>query len=85
MHHLHRPVPCSVLHLLLLVMVALVAAPLHAGVPAVANITITDVTTRSFSVVWQASEASTAFLRVFTNATGTISALRRSLRPIQLQ
>ena len=39
--------------------------PVWAGVPAVSDVLITDVTDRSFAVVWTASEASTGSLNVF--------------------
>jgi len=81
MRHPRYPTPYNVLLLLLLLVVPLAAAPSWAGVPTVANITITDVTTRSFSVVWQASEASTASLRVFANAPGTIPATEAIITP----
>jgi len=45
--------------------VLLLAPPVWAGVPVVSDVLVTDVTDRSFSVVWTASEASTGSLNVF--------------------
>lgn len=42
-----------------------------AGVPEVSHVMITDVTTVSFSVIWAASEESTADLVVYEDAVGT--------------
>src|SRR3990172_940104 len=58
--------------------VILFAQSAWAGVPVVSEILVTDVTDRSFAVVWNASEASTASLNVFdgpdcTNPTQGIS------------
>ncbi len=43
-----------------------------AGVPEVSHVMVTDVTTVSFSVIWAASEASTADLEVYEDVDGTI-------------
>lgn len=45
--------------------VLLLAPPVWAGVPVVSDVLVTDVTDRSFSVVWTSSEASTGSLNVF--------------------
>lgn len=45
--------------------IVVLAQPVWAGVPVVSDILITDVTDRSFSVVWTASEPSTGSLNVF--------------------
>lgn len=50
------------------------AQPADAGVPSVANLIVTDVTTVSFSVIWAASEHCTADLEVFTDIDGTTPA-----------
>ena len=42
-----------------------------AGVPAVSNLFITDVTPKSFSVIWAANEACTADIEVYEDASGT--------------
>lgn len=47
--------------------------PSKAGVPEVANLFVTDVTTVSFSVIWASSEASTADLEVFSDINGSTS------------
>lgn len=43
-----------------------------AGVPTVTDITVTDVTSRSFSVIWSASEPSTSGLTVYDDADGFV-------------
>jgi hypothetical protein len=43
-----------------------------AGIPEVSNVIVTDVTTSSFSVIWTASEASTANLEVYEDDLGTV-------------
>jgi hypothetical protein len=45
-----------------------------ADVPEVSHLMITDVTTRSFSVIWASSEASTAELEIYEDPDGTVSA-----------
>ena len=45
----------------------------QAGIPDVANILVTDVTTRSFSVIWGASEAATAALGVYADEDGLVA------------
>lgn len=42
-----------------------------AGIPDVSNVMVTDVTTRSFSVIWTSSEASSPDLLVYSDAAGT--------------
>jgi len=44
----------------------------QAGIPEVSHFMVTDVTTRSFSVIWMSSEASTATLEVFEDADGLL-------------
>lgn len=45
---------------------------LLAGVPEVSHVMVTDVTTRSFSVIWVSSEASSANLEIFEDESGAI-------------
>lgn len=52
-----------------------------AGVPVVSDITVTDVTTRSFSVIWSASEPSTSNLRVYDDADGLVQTLGAVITP----
>jgi len=47
----------------------------YAGVPEVSHVMVTDVTTRSFSVIWAASEPSTASLAVYKDEDGNESAV----------
>lgn len=49
----------------------LLSRPVMAGVPVVGDILVTDVTDRSFSVVWTSSEASTGSLHVFEGSLCT--------------
>lgn len=49
----------------IVMLVALLAANVFAGVPSVTQMEVTDVTTASFAVTWVASEASTASLSVY--------------------
>lgn len=42
------------------------------GVPEVNHVMVTDVTTRSFSVIWASSEASSANLQVYEDEDGTV-------------
>ena len=44
----------------------------YGGMPEVDHVMVTDVTTRSFSVIWAASEASTADLEVYEDEAGTV-------------
>ena len=44
----------------------------YAGVPEVSHVMVTDVTTTSFSVIWSASEASTADLKVYEDEAGAV-------------
>lgn len=57
------------------------SAPVIAGVPDVSQVMVTDVTTVSFSVVWSASEASTADVAVFEDANGTVPAASSIVTP----
>ena len=50
----------------------LLPTTIFAGIPEIKNLMVTDVTTVSFSVIWAASEASTADVQVFEDADGTI-------------
>src|SRR5689334_5010930 len=61
----------------------LLAVTAEAGVPALANQRVTDVTTRSFAVVWTVSEPSSAVLSLFaadcaTPAPGFTTALQQN-------
>ena len=47
-------------------------APAQAAMPILYDITVTDVTTHSFSVTWYASEACFPYIRVFNDAAGTV-------------
>lgn len=58
--------------LLSFLLVIIFAGRGFAGVPTVADLTVTDVTTRSFSVVWSASEPSTSDLKVYDDAEGLL-------------
>ena len=58
--------------LLLSLIVAVLPVIAYAGVPDVSDVMVTDVTTRSFSVIWAASEASTADLDVYEDENGTV-------------
>jgi hypothetical protein len=42
--------------------------------PILSDITVTDVTTHSFSVTWYASEACFPYLRIYNDAAGTVRA-----------
>jgi len=53
----------------------------YAGVPEVSHVMVTDVTTRSFSVIWASSEASTADLEVFEDSDGTVSVTTAVITP----
>ncbi|MDL1983024.1 MAG: hypothetical protein LWX54_02350 [Deltaproteobacteria bacterium] len=44
----------------------------YGGVPEVSHVMVTDVTTCSFSVIWSASEASTADLEVYEDENGAV-------------
>ena len=46
--------------------------PAHAKVPILYDMTVTDVTTHSFSVTWYTSEACFPYIRVFNDAAGTV-------------
>lgn len=52
-----------------------------ADMPTVQDLFVTDVTTVSFSVIWAASEASTATLEVFEDAAGTIPVTGATIIP----
>lgn len=43
----------------------------YGGVPEISHVMVTDVTTTSFSVIWAASEASTAGLEVYADENGS--------------
>lgn len=49
---------------------AMSAGGASAGQPQVNNIMVTDVTTKSFSVIWMASESSTAEIEIYEDETG---------------
>jgi len=66
---------------LMLFIVAVLPAFVYAGVPEVSDIMVTDVTTRSFSVIWAASEASTANLEVFADENGAVSVADAVITP----
>jgi hypothetical protein len=51
------------------------------GVPEVNHLIVTDVTTRSFSVIWASSEASTANLEVYEDEDGTVSVTGAVITP----
>jgi len=53
----------------------------YAGVPEVSNVMVTDVTTTSFSVIWAASEPSTANLEVYEDEAGTVMAAYAVITP----
>lgn len=61
--------------LLILFVVAVWPAMAYGNGPEVRYVMITDVTTRSFSVIWAASEPSTAGLEVYQDEDGTVSAV----------
>lgn len=52
-----------------------------AGVPSVKDIMVTDVTTRSFSVIWASSEASYPDLNVFDDADGLVPTASAIITP----
>lgn len=58
--------------LLLLTFLFLLCGGATAAVPEVANTMVTDVTTVSFSVIWSASEPSTAGIEVFEDSEGLV-------------
>jgi len=60
--------------LLVLFIVAALPGMAYGDFPDVSHVMVTDVTTRSFSVVWAASEASTASLAVYEDDVGTPAA-----------
>lgn len=72
-------------HGLLFFLIAIVFASLvlqaEAGVPQVSEVTVTDVTTRSFSVIWKASEASTANVKVFDGPACTVETAGAVITP----
>jgi hypothetical protein len=51
---------------------ALLPAVAYGNIPYVTEVMVTDVTTRSFSVIWASSEASYPGLHVYDNAEGTV-------------
>jgi hypothetical protein len=53
----------------------------YAGVPEVSHVMLTDVTTRSFSVIWAAGEPSAASLEVYQDENGTLSAVDAVITP----
>ncbi len=56
----------------IVLMITFFASNATAGVPAVSDVTVTDVTTRSFSVVWISSESSLPDLIVYDDISGTV-------------
>ena len=58
---------------------------IYAGVPYVDNVMITDVTPRSFSVIWASSEASDPVFLVYNDAAGTIPTVDAviTLQPVE--
>ena len=66
---------------LLLLFVMSIQHPATAGVPAIGDLFVTDVTTTSFSVIWAASEASTADVQVFEDAEGAVPAAGAEIVP----
>jgi hypothetical protein len=59
-------------------------AATFAGVPVVEDIVVTDVTTVSFSVIWTASESSTADIEVYSDINGTqpVEGAVRTVHPL---
>lgn len=57
---------------ILLISLFVIVLPIKAiaGVPSVSDLIVTDVTTRSFSVVWASSEASLSNLNIYDDADG---------------
>jgi len=55
----------SSVFLCLILAFAIWVGPTEGGVPEVSDVMVTDITTRSFSVIWNSSEPSTAILDVF--------------------
>lgn len=66
---------------LVLFIVAALPVMAHGGVPEVSHVMVTDVTTRSFSVIWAASEPSTADLAVYEEQDGTVVAAGAIVMP----
>lgn len=69
------------LALLVLFIVTALPGMAYGGVPEVSHVMVTDVTTRSFSVIWAASEASTAGLEVYDDQDGTVVAAGAVITP----
>lgn len=63
--------------LLVTLVAVLIILPIKAigGVPSVKDIMVTDVTTRSFSVIWASSEPSYSDLYVYDDPNGTVNTL----------
>jgi hypothetical protein len=57
--------------LLLVFLCFIYSSPVHAGLPEVSQVMVTDVTPVSFSVVWASSEPSTSTLKIFEDEAGT--------------
>lgn len=55
--------------------------PLAASAPEVKDITVTDVTPTSFSVIWSSDQASTGTLKVFDDEAGTIPTAGITIAP----
>ena len=53
----------------------------YGGVPEVNHVMVTDVTTCSFSVIWSASEASTADLEVYEDKNGAVPIADAVIKP----
>ena len=64
-----------------LVMAASTFIKAYAEVPVVTDVTVTDVTTRSFCVVWASSESSWCDLNVFDDSDGLISTASAVVTP----
>jgi hypothetical protein len=66
-------------------MLLFVCPTVHAAAPVVSNVTVTDVTPVSFSVVWAADQPSTPNLNVFVDAGGTTPAAGISVAPTPIE
>ncbi len=67
-----RKKPQPLIVVFALYFIALFPKLVLAGVPEVNHIMVTDVTTRSFSVIWASSQPSTSWLEVFADEGGNL-------------
>lgn len=65
----------------LVALVVMVRIEAIGGVPSVTDITVTDVTPRSFSVIWASSEPSYPYLRVYDDPDGLVPTVNAVIMP----